>query len=175
MAQCLHSKDTYNNWDMAAMNNNKMTQNRHILSQVGFTLIEIMIVMVIIGILAAIAIPVYQDNIVKAQASEAYRLAYGLKNNIATNVQDGTCFADSATSASVVEGVDKMTGIYGTAMIISGASGRPPCGIQYIFNSSDVSGQLQNKTIVMTVNKDSVLAKDSSTTVADKYLPQAIK
>lgn len=157
------------------MNMTQTTQNRHLLSQVGFTLIEMMIVMVIICILAAIAIPVYQDYIVKAQASEAYRLAYGLKNSITTNVQDGTCFADSATSASTVEGVDKLMGIYGTSVITSGASGRPPCGIKYTFNSVGVPDQIKGKTIIMTVNQDSVLAKDSSTTVDDKYLPQAIK
>lgn len=144
-------------------------------NQFGFTLIEMMIVIAIIGILAAIAIPVYQDNIVKAQASEAYRLAYGLKNSITTNVQDGTCFADSATSASTVEGVDIMTGNYGTATITATVAGRPPCGIRYVLNSSGVSGQIKGKTIAMTVSRDSVLAKDSATTVDDKYLPQAIK
>ncbi|WP_372861697.1 pilin [Psychrobacter sp.] len=149
--------------------------NLPVVYQSGFTLIEIMIVVTIIGILAAIAIPIYQDNIVKAQSSEAYHLAYGLKNAIVTNVQDGTCFADSATSASTVEGVDMITGKYGAAIIKSSTNGLPPCGIQYTFNSSGVSGQVEGKTIVMTVNKDSILAKDSATTVADKYLPQAIK
>lgn len=155
-------------------------QNCHLSSAMpsierGYTLIELMISVAIISILAAIVIPVYQDNIVKAQASEAYRLAYGLKNSITTNVQEGTCFAGSATTASTVEGVDKMTGVYGTATITATPTGRPPCGIKYVLNSSGVSGQIKGKTIVMTVSKDSVLAKDSATTVDDKYLAQAIK
>ncbi|WP_407276782.1 pilin [Halothiobacillus sp. DCM-1] len=47
--------------------------------QKGFTLIELMIVIAIIGILAAIAIPAYQDYTIRAQVSEGLSLADGLK------------------------------------------------------------------------------------------------
>src|SRR5687767_4746204 len=52
-------------------------------TQKGFTLIELMIVVAIIGILAAIAIPAYQDYIARSQASEAVQLLGGAKTAMA--------------------------------------------------------------------------------------------
>ncbi len=51
--------------------------------QKGFTLIELMIVIAIIGILAAIAIPAYQDYTIRSQASEGMSLASGAKTAVA--------------------------------------------------------------------------------------------
>ncbi|MBB1334149.1 pilin [Pseudoalteromonas sp. SR41-6] len=52
-------------------------------SQKGFTLIELMIVVAIIGILAAVALPAYQDYTARAQASEAVSLTAGIKTGVA--------------------------------------------------------------------------------------------
>ena len=51
--------------------------------QKGFTLIELMIVVAIIGILAAIAIPAYQDYTIRAQVTEGLNLAAAVKANVA--------------------------------------------------------------------------------------------
>lgn len=134
-------------------------------AQKGFTLIELMIVIAIIGILAAIALPAYQDYIAKSQAAEAFTLADGLKTTIATNRERNACISTDTNANQIV-------GKYGTAAI-SGTA--PNCEITYTFKATDVSDRVKGKNIVMSVNPDSSALSKKSGSLEDKYIPTAIK
>ncbi len=72
--------------------------------QKGFTLIELMIVVAIIGILAAIAIPAYQNYTIRAQVTEGLSLADGWKTSIAEfYAQKGTFPTGSSTTGSATQ------------------------------------------------------------------------
>ena len=147
--------------------------------QKGFTLIELMIVVAIIGILAAVAIPAYQDYIARSQMAEAISLTSGLKTNI-TEVftQTGTC-VDNATANN---GVAIATDIKG-AYVLSVTTGGTPtvaggCTIMAKMQtaaSKQVSAGIADATLTLTManaDKGSVTWACTST-AKQKYLPKS--
>ncbi|MDG4551362.1 MAG: pilin [Candidatus Contendobacter sp.] len=86
----------------------------------GFTLIELMIVVAIIGILAAIAIPAYQDYVIRAQVSEANILAAGLKPQVADIYANEGKLASMNSGKLGIPVAASVTGKYTAKVVVTG-------------------------------------------------------
>lgn len=156
--------------------------------QKGFTLIELMIVVAIIGILAAIAIPAYQDYTVRAQVTEGMNLAGAVKASVAeTFAQTGSWPADNA--AAGLGAANSIVGKYVSNVAVANGV----ITITYAGSQANATA-LTNSTNLLTIrpglsgNNDvtwicgrravptGVTAVGSDgTTVNNKYLPQVCR
>ena len=141
--------------------------------QKGFTLIELMIVVAIIGILAAVALPAYQDYTARAQASEGMTLLGGLKVPTAEALSNNVLALACSTTASVpndpatpadesvpagalaAENNVVLTGKY-VANIVASVNAGPPaeCVLTATFRTSGVSNKLSGTQLVFTYTPD---------------------
>ncbi|MBY6212684.1 pilin [Microbulbifer agarilyticus] len=119
--------------------------------QQGFTLIELMIVVAIIGILAAVALPAYQDYTARAQASEAMSLASGLKIQVADVYSDTGTLVGIASAADGLPAAADVNGKYVTQVEVAD-------GVITATLGNDASALIAAETIALTplVNNGSI-------------------
>ena len=113
----------------------------------GFTLIELMIVVAIVGILAAIALPAYQDYVARSQITEAVATAGALKTSITEfYASQGTC---PGSASPVVNYGDTLGGRYTSGSAHPGATGA--CSIDVTMRpSTPVNAAVQGDIITFT-------------------------
>ncbi len=116
--------------------------------QKGFTLIELMIVVAIIGILAAVAIPAYGDYTARAQAAEAMTLLDGLKTPMTEAfTNDGTW---DVTAISAVTTGKYVASVSSAAWVPAASTGRTSITAQY--KATGVSSKITGRMVHMTYN-----------------------
>lgn len=147
-------------------------------AQKGFTLIELMIVVAIIGILAAIAIPAYQDYTARAQMAEAVTLTDGLKTKVSEIfAQNGTCADNSSAANAAASGIDLDTTVKGryVAKVTTGgtAAAAGGCTIVATMNATGVQTGIQSTTLTMTLSNANAGSNvwTCTSSAAQKYLP----
>jgi len=145
----------------------------------GFTLIELMIVIAIIGILAAIAIPAYQSYVARSQVSEALSLMNGLKSAVSVNYFNNTVCADNQTVNHF--GITQRSKIEGN--YVESVHTRPAtnpnynCEMLATFKNANVAPPLRGKTILLSMKVvDGGSVWDcSSSDLSNEFLPSACR
>lgn len=148
--------------------------------QKGFTLIELMIVVAIIAILAAIAIPAYQDYVIRSQVSEGMTLADGAKTAMAEYYTNYGNWPTTNTAAGLASAAS-ISGKYVKTVDVSTTAGK----ITVTFSSaspqvanSKINNDLLMLSAVAATGAGAVAwhcSSNAGTTVPDKYLPSSCR
>jgi len=140
--------------------------------QQGFTLIELMIVVAIIGILAAIAIPAYQDYTIRAQVSEGLNLSGGAKAAVTEYYQDrGSLPADNDEAGLAAN--TEIQGKYVDQVDVSD-------GVIEVQYGNDAHAIIAGQHLIMTPNLSNVgsvgwVCTSQGTEIENKHLPAACR
>ncbi len=139
--------------------------------QRGFTLIELMIVMAIIGILAAIAIPAYLDYTVRTQIAEGINLTTGAKTAVSEYYLDRGVFPTNNTQAGIAP-PSNISGKYVDSVTVAD----DVITVEY---GNDANGQINGDTITLTADSstDGSLKWDCANggAIREEHLPRSCR
>ena len=141
--------------------------------QKGFTLIELMIVVAIIGILAAVAIPAYQDYIARSQVSEAVSLLGAAKTPIAEYIAD-----KGALPPAITDAVSTTSGKYMASLAMAGDPTAASITLTATMKTTGVNTAITSGTVTMLTGdsaKSWTCTAGGGTPLASKYLPGACR
>ena len=135
----------------------------------GFTLIELMIVVAIIGILAAVGIPQYQNYTARAQAAEGLSLLSGAKTAVAEYVTANGSFPASNSDA----GLSDATAISGQYVKSVAVTKDGDEGVITATFNTGINENIEDKTMMLTAsNAGGSVTFECTTTIYESYAPK---
>ncbi|MFC5526625.1 pilin [Rhodanobacter ginsengisoli] len=138
----------------------------------GFALIELMIVVAIIAILAAIAIPAYQDYVVRAQVTEGLTLAGGAKDAVLDFVSNTGRFPPNNQSAGLAANTS-ITGSYASRVDVTNGK------IQVWFQEPKANSHINNSSKYLVLSPinltGSIVWTCTPSTLESQYLPSSCR
>ena len=141
--------------------------------QKGFTLIELMIVVAIIGILAAVAIPAYQDYIARAQVSEAVSLSASAKTPLAEYFSDKGSWPLDASDV-----MGNQSGKYTSTVTLSAGAGltTPSITVEARIKNTGVNTSIAGGLLHLdTTDNGKTWTCTTAGTLLGKYVPASCR